>query len=216
MTIQGSFIQQSIRDGSLVLYHDYRLGHARDLSSYGNHGTPSGDCWFSKDGFNNRYLGTGAILVNHSASINISTFTAVGFMASGRVVKGRSVLPQLARKQDGAGLSWSLRFNDLGPTVDLDAAGSAAWVFGRAFSGIRYVGCNLQSGTIATPLYADGVLADAALSVSPTIALNASALYIANIYLANRGLGTCLSSFLMWNRLLTATEHARLYGELMK
>jgi hypothetical protein len=31
-----------------------------------------------------------------------------------------------------------------------------------------------------------------------------------------RGVGGCYSTFMMFNRELTATEHARLYGELMK
>ena len=35
----GDFIQNSIRDGSLVMFHDYRSGTALDWSGNGNHGT---------------------------------------------------------------------------------------------------------------------------------------------------------------------------------
>jgi hypothetical protein len=211
--IQGSFIQQSIRDGSCVLYHDYRLGHAQDLSSYANHGTFAGDIWLTSNGFVNRKGGTGRITVAANAALNITTFTLVYTcqpgLASNRGTTGTT------RVCDKGG-EWYSHYDDVANIAYLVGANTRSWTFpvGPKFPGLRYFGANVQHNVI-TPGYLNGVFA-VNISSAPSLAVANAALTIGNVSAGNRGFGRVMSSFMMFNRLLTATEHARLYGELMK
>lgn len=212
--IQGSLIQQSIRDGSLVLYHDYRLGHARDLSLYSNHGTPSGDIWFANDGFRNRKgAATGKIIVDDSISINITTFTAIVLCSSGFIGNlSTTGTTRLLDKSD-----WYLTSYDTLNQIYFTTSVVRNWTLpaGPKVPGSRYIGMNCQDAAI-TPLYMNGSFA-VDINAAPSFSVPTGAdLVIGNNAADTRGYGRCMSVAMMFNRLLTATEHARLYGELMK
>jgi len=211
-------IQDSIRDGSLVLYHDYRAGHALDLSGNGNHGTLINSPWFDRNGLNTTYLGNEAVQVAHSASINLTTFTVVALILGKRIAQ-RAEAPYLARKQSSAGnLSWGIYLNELSSPnlVNVLAASSSFWVMAKAHAGVSCYGCNIETGASALPLYTDGRLEDASLAGAITVNTNTEDLFIANYYNLNLGLGRTISSFLMFNKLLTADEHRQAYLELLK
>jgi hypothetical protein len=211
--IQGSFIQQSIRDGSCVLYHDYRLGHAQDLSSYGNHGTFAGDIWLTSNGFVNRKLGSGRVLVAANAVLNISTFTIVYLCMPGRTTNKINTSSRICDK----GGDFYIPYDDTTNQILLvTTATTRSWTFpvGQKFAGLKYCGLNAQHNVV-TPCYLNGVFA-VNINFAPSIVSTNVAFIIGNASGATRGFGNVMSSFMMFNRQLTATEHARLYGELMK
>lgn len=212
----SNILEQLKREGSIALWHDYQLGHANDLSGNGNDGVLVNSPWFDRNGLNTTYLGNQAVQVAHSASINLTTFSVAALVGGGRIAQ-RSSGPQIARKQDAVGYSWSFRLTESTNNVGIDSSvGTRNWVPTRALPGFNLISCNIETGNANTPLYLDGVLEDAALNGAPGINQSASALFIGNIYLLNGGFGRAISSFILFNKLLSATEHAQVYGELMK
>ena len=221
MTIQGSFIQQSIRDGSLVLYHDYRLGHARDLSGNGNNGTLVAPAQFQRNGvFIEASNATAAITVPYAASIAPSQETTVSLFAGGYgpwPAPGPTTLTQYIR-YNGVGDFHGVRFN-VGTTINrivLDNPTTTTTMTTSAgrLSSARYFGVNQSDGG-SPSAYINGDLAASSVTLQVFTGA-ANTLYIGNYSGGSRGVGGCYSAFMLFNRELTATEHARLYGELMK
>jgi hypothetical protein len=196
------------------MYHDYRLGHAQDLSLYGNHGTPSGDIWFANDGFRNRKgIATGKITVAASASINITTFTAIVLCSSN--FTGNLSTSGTTRFLDKS--DWYITSGDVLNQIFFTTSVVRNWALpaGPKVPGSRYIGMNCQDAAI-TPSYIDGRFA-VNLNAAPAFpAPTGASLFIGNNSGNTRGHGRCMSAAMMFNRELTATEHARLYGELMK
>ena len=207
-------IQDSIRDGSLVLYHDYRAGHALDLSGNGNHGTLGGaDARFDRNGFVNGYYGSGYVTVPHSASINLTTLTVVMLIVPKRITQ-YTTGTRLFSKGSVATRVIDVYEAATGQIVQDTAGTDCNWPLVREFSGIQCYGINLANNTI-TPIYLDGIF-DTNANTGPTVGTNTDSLHVGNISGLSRGFGRTISSFLMWNRLLTADEHRQAYLELLK
>lgn len=212
----SNILEQLKREGSIALWHDYQLGHANDLSGNGNDGVLVNSPWFDRNGLNTTYLGNEAVQVAHSASINLTTLSIVAFMGGGRIQQ-YSNSPTLVNKQTVAGFSYTVRaFESTRKTVAVDHAGGTATFTGASnFDGLKCFGINLSTG-VSTPMYCDGLLCDSAISAAPTINTASVDLFIGNRYVLDRGFGRAISSFILFNKLLSATEHAQVYGELMK
>lgn len=214
----SSFIQQSIRNGVCVLYHDYRLGHARDLSLYANDGTEVNAPVWNRNGIYIRLFGDQTIRVAHAASISLTTQTVIVLMRWQRLqtlVAG--LFGRIAAKDDGVTGAWELYYINANEDIgwNSDGGGAVNWAPARNLDGIFCMGFNMQNGA-APPCYYDGVEAVAAPGGAGSIITGSVPLYIGNAPGLNRGIGGTLSAFLLFNELLTATQHAQIYGELMQ
>lgn len=214
----SNLIQDSIRDGSLVLYHDYRAGHALDLSGNGNDGTLGGaDARLCRNGFCNDYYGAGYVSVPHSASINLTTFTVVALIIGKRITQGNTGARVFAKGPAGSrafDVNENNPANAFGFTVDGGTSGTWFVAGPSSVYGYNCLGFSVDSGNTSS-LYIDGSF-DSTAGPNPVLTTNALPLYIGNLQGLSRGFGRTISSFLMWNRLLSATEHRQAYLELLK
>lgn len=199
-----------------MLFHDYRAGHALDLSGNGNDGTLGGaDARLCRNGFCNGYYGAGYVSVAHSASINLTTLTVLMLIVGKRITQYQNGTRLFSK---GAAGSRAMDVYE-SPSVsnftnDVDGGTDCAWASTRGFNGIHCYGFNLSDG-VQTPLYLDGLF-DVNSSVAPTVGTVVAPLIIGNLSGLSRGFGRTISSFLMFNRLLTADEHRTAYLELLK
>lgn len=220
--IQGSLIQQSIRDGSLVLYHDYRLQHARDLSSYGNNGTLQGTAKFQRDGVYFRALAANTgVSVPYSVSFPAATETCIALFASSFSfvrLPGSALHVIMLRFVNGADFrGMRLIMGAPGTSIFLDNPVLGTTIISpRSNTGTLCFGVDWASNAGAL-FYKDGVFTGSS-AVAQLAYPAATTLFIggASTLIPNRGVGGCMSAFMLFNRRLTATEHARVYGELMK
>jgi len=212
-------IEQLKREGSVALWHDYRLGHANDLSGNGNDGTPSGTYWWDRNGFNNNYDGDGRINVAHSASIDLSDLSIIAFIGPKRV-KQYNALYALCNKVDtGATPAYGIIVRDSLDLFSLSYQASASnWSGTRSLSGFSCCGFTIKNGNSNSPAYLDGIIFDSVLGGVPNIVTGGGGdLAIGNGRTGiSAGFGRTISAFLIFNKLLTATEHAQVYGQLMK
>jgi len=216
--IQGSFIQQSIRDGSCVMYHDYRLGHALDLSGNGNNGTLVAPALFQRNGvFIEANNATAAITVPYAASIAPNQETTVSLFAGGYgpwKVPGSGTLQQYMRYVNAAD-NHGVKFISAGSSNSfaLDNPATPTTIVNSVkIVGAVYLGINQSVGG-GPSAYINGVRTGTS-ATAQVFAPAVATMFIGNF--GGRGVGGCYSTFMMFNRELTATEHARLYGELMK
>lgn len=211
-----SIIQTFLRNGDLAVYHNYRLGHANDLSGNDNHGELINSPSWDRNGITLSYVGNQAIRIADAASIDLQTLTVVAYMDPGRITQ-RSALTTIAVKWNpGFALSWGIRgVESLPGLAVLDhSGGSSSWnAASKPFMGASYLGFNVVNGDASSPSYVDGQLADPSIA-APTINTNNTFLWIGNYHGLNRGWGRTLSTFFLVNRVLLPDEHSQLYGEL--
>lgn len=200
-----------------MLFHDYRAGHALDLSGNGNHGTLVGSPVWGRNGLSIELYTTQAVQVAHSDSINLLTQTIVILARQNRVQTVGNSSARIASKEVGATRCWALFFLNASHDIYWESSGgvSVFWAPARGLDGIYCYGFNMANGQV-TPSYYDGLGADATSSGTGTIVQANAPLYIGNLSAPGRGFGGVMSSFLMFNRLLTADEHRTAYLELLK
>jgi len=202
----GGILQELKTEGVLALYHDYRSGRRVDYSGNGNNGTATA-VGFTKQGAG--FLGTTArILVTSSPTLQSVTGTLVGCYtvsnntAPTRIINKRGVTTQIDYFQ--ASTTQLALFDGTNvplltvPRTNGKVCNSVSWTSG------------------GTPVgYQNGVLVgNYSLTLTPV--LNNTDVTIGN---QNIGIANVLSTqivhyALIINRVLTATEHARLYGQL--
>ncbi len=200
-------IQTLIDEGALVLYHDYRAGHMLDLSGNGNDGVPTDVVWQGEGvGFP---LGTSVITVADSPELQFTDGSLVILVNQLRHGNGTE---RILSKRDAGGANYSVRFN--GTNLDLYDGTSGKWFNATAYrDSARYVSINMGDGVIGE-VFMDG-LSVGNLNVASAIAVNDAPLLIGNYYLGGSPTGSIVQAALIINRVLTATEHALLYSELV-
>lgn len=212
-----SFLSQSIRAQDLVLWIDLRRWNQTflDLSSYGNDGTPAnlhfggGGAQFDAN--------NGVISVTDAASLRSTAITLMALGPFDRLERAGVESYLLSRIDSGTPLAdWSLAIDNTPRLMfHYDQVGV---ILNRTlnydYRGNRCLAVTATDG--ATPIgYADGVSIG---NFSGNVNLNAPAGI--DVDLGNTD-STNLSqlnpgwAYLVWNRVLTATEISVAYGELM-
>jgi hypothetical protein len=203
-----SAIQTLIDEGVLVLWHDYRSGHADDLSGQGNDGTPSGVVW-SRDGA--RFGSAGKIVVANSAELEAIT--------SGCIICGGQYLQnppsgtyrRLLEKEDAGGRQFSLMFNQNLGILMVGSSGPSQEL-AYTFAGESMIGVNFGNG-LAAELFVSGTLRATSVGVN-TIASDDAPITIGAKYTGANVSQFPMADCLTFNRVLTPSEHAAVYAEL--
>lgn len=201
----GGILQELKTEGVLALYHDYRSGRCNDLSGNGNNGTPSSGALWSK---RNLWLSavTDEITVTDAASLRIGTGT---LYVSGTFVSQVSNEALLGRSNAANPLLWF--YMDSTPSVKL-YDGTSVRSLGVNIVGKRSIAASWTSGN--TPVgYLDGVSAGSFSGAFTPLTGAGTVLEIGNILNNNRNRSRIETAVII-SRVLTATEHARLYGQL--
>lgn len=202
----GGILQELKTEGVLALYHDYRSGRLVDYSGNGNNGTATAVS-FSKKGAG--FLGaTSRILVPSSATLQSVTGTLIGcYTVSNntpqiRIINKRGVTTQIDYFQ--ASTTAIALFDGVNvpqltvPRTNGKVCNSVSWTSG------------------GTPVgYQNGVLiGNYTLTLSPVLNNTDVTIGNQNIGIANV-LATQICHYaLIINRVLTATEHSRVYAQL--
>jgi hypothetical protein len=204
---QAGFIQDSIDDGSLVLYHDYRRGDTQDLSGEGNHGTQSNTNWSSRglEFINN----TAAVLtVADAAELQLTEGTIVVFGEWHTMYDFETYVS----KRDAGGDNYAF-YSKVAPADRLYFWDGATGRFVAAdLRGKTYTAVNFKSGEAAEG-FIDGV-SIGAFNDTSTVTTDDAPLLIGNYHLNSRNAYSPLKAILIFNDKLTATEHITLYAEL--
>jgi hypothetical protein len=200
-------IDSLISASELVLYLDFRSGPLtglNDLSGQGNNG-----------------VGTDIDWVDNTAGLRFNALTSVVTVADAaelQLTEGslvwlgefhRQAAEVLIYKRDAGGTNYE---------VNLTAAnvqlydGTNTRFLATNIEGDKYVAVNMENGAIGD-VYVDGLLAGA-LDNTSAISVDNADLLIGNNHLNTANTGATCAACLIVNRLLTATEHATLYGEL--
>ena len=204
-----SFLQQSIRDGSLVLWHRYDQGTLIDWSGQGNGGTPA-DLWY--DGGGLRFSDPdGVVTVPDASELQLtegSIFILGDFMALERT-PNESVF---VSKEDGGGINYEF---DLDATPRfLFADGVATRVLNTDYRGSKSVAVTFEDGE--TPIgYVDG-LSVGTFNGSVTITTDDADLKIGNRYPKTRSVYNPIWNVCIWNDILDGAEIAEAHGELVE
>lgn len=213
----ADFLQQSIDDESLVLWHDYRRreGTFDDLSGNGNDGVGSnvelrgGGVYFrDPDGY---------IMVADAPELQLTegTIDVLGYFSTPDRPVGATGA-RLVSKRDVGGNNYEFIITeDVGPiqrwyTYDNIASRSLT----VDYVGARCLGVTFENGQVPEG-WMNGLDAGAFSGAMTAIADDAD-LYIGNWYSATRSTYNIIQAVLIFNRVLTETEHSKLYGELLK
>jgi len=208
----SGFIQELIRSGNLVLWHDYRAGHTQDLSqNNSNNGVINGNCVWEGNGL--RFVdATAYVEVPHHASLNVTDATIVMLKPKRRNYAlgiGSPNLGYFVKEFGGAGLILRVYLN--ANRLAVHDGANARWS-GIAYNDDeRYVGMSSLAGTKIVG-YREGVSIGLFNDVS-SIPTSTHNVYIGICAAAMPYLGT-MQSVMLINRVLTAAEHAQLYDEL--
>jgi len=213
-----NILEQLKREGSVALWHDYRLGHANDLSGNGNDGTLINSPTWNRNGLAFSSDGSQYVNVAHSTILNLTSFSLAAIVTTKRIC-GYDVFATICAKYgSGVATDFALAIReDLRDRIYLIDTTTRTWTVTRNPNGVSYIGCTVENGNTSSSLYFDGILENDTLTTAPVITTNTVDLSIGAFGgIANRGFGRTISAFLIFNKLLTATEHAQVYGQLMK
>lgn len=199
-----SAIQTLIDEGVLVLWHDYRSGHADDLSGQGNDGTPSGVVW-NREGA--RFS---------AGSQKITAASAIGGAAA------RSAVILHRPQSEGA---TSGRMLDDGKMIFYFSGSNGVFVltsdtFGTTVISISYPGFGSlncygfsRDAAGAAILYANGVALNSGATGTPIAGTTDSV--IGSNAAGTKALEGNVLAVVVASRVLTPTEHAAIYAELL-
>ena len=210
-------IEQLKREGSVALWHDYRLGHANDLSGNGNDGTPSGTYWWDRTGFNTDFMGIGAVEVANSASLDLATLTAVALIVDRRIPQS-GVYPTLFAFDSGGANFYKVSMdNPSGFIRVLTTLGVNRRFTPSNLTGLSCIGVPINNNAAGYSWYRDGII-QSAINAAVTIVTSGNNLIIGNVDPSRpgQGFGRTISAFLIFNKLLSAEEHRDVYLELLK
>lgn len=214
----SSIIQTMKRTGALLLLHDYRLGHTRDLSGNARHGVGTDLRWWRRSvGFP---LGTSKILVANDATLNaLTNCTFLVWVAGGRRTFGATG-NYIAAKGTGATTShYTIRNMTSGndrlalyssTNVRVATVASAP----RIFYGPVFMGLEVNTAT-ACLVYADGKLYYTTAG-SLTVVTTNDDLTIGALGGPANQTNLRLHAFAIVNRVMTSLEHAQFYSEMCR
>jgi hypothetical protein len=201
----SSFIQDSIDDGSLVLYHDYRAGHTQDLSGQGNHGTS--DAFWSTNGL--QFSTNEEVTVTDGGAATELQLTEGTLIVIGEW-SAQTGDTAFFVKRDAGGTNYQFRIFDSTNLGFYD--GVAERLIATSVIGKKYVAANFKSGE-NWEVFIDGISGGTA-AASSTVTGDDADLIIGNWYLGTKPLDGPLQAVLIFNDKLSATEHAQLNAEL--
>jgi len=202
---QAGFIQDSIDDGSLVLYHDYRAGHTQDLSGQGNHGTNTG--YWATDGL--QFGATDEVTVTDGGAATELQLTEGTIVVLGHWAR-QTTQARFVVKRDGGGTNYTFKVHDAEKIALFDGTNSR--IVSCDITDKKYLAINFKNGETGEG-FADGVSLGS-LNGSHAIAVNDANLIIGNYFAGGYPADNTISAVLIFNDRLTATEHAKLYAEL--
>lgn len=198
----GGILQELKNEGVLALYHDYRSGRTNDLSGSGNNGVASSGTIFDKQGAL-LLRNTDEVTVVNSASLqltNMSIIVGADFTSQSN---------EYVVSKRGGGFTHFQFYLYPGGLVFYD--GVNARTLAGTVAGKKCMSMSTISG--GTPIgYTDGLLLGNFSGVS-TITPSNPNLEIGNWADIER-VKAVLHYVVMCSRVLTATEHARVYGQL--
>jgi len=202
----GALIQQLIRDSELRMYHDYRSGSFRDWSGNNNDGTPTSIDW---GGGGVRFPATTSkITVSDNTGLRLTQGAAIILMD----VVSQTTTEQLISKRDFGGTNYDFYMQADGLRVYDGAAVSSK--NGLTLRGHKGLAVSFNNGAVPQ-FYVDGLYVGDGDSANTITADNAD-LLIGNFALNNNNVESVVKAALVVNRVLTAAEHAQLFGELLK
>ena len=200
----GTFIQSSIRDGSLVLYHDYRSGSFQDFSGNGNDGTPISDPHWNGDSL--MFAASSWVQVTDSVELQLTALTIV---CLGKFTETLDSTV-LVSKRDVGGSNYLYGLN-AGVFKFYDGINTRTLV--TDITGHAYVGITVATGEIAEG-FVDG-LSVGAYNDTSTITTDDAAIYIGNFYAGTQPYPDPIEAVLIFNKKITDAEHLTLYRELI-
>lgn len=196
-----------LAEGAIALLHDYRSGHALDLSGNGNHGTLSAGCRFTGPASALTFPATtDEVTVADAASLRLTAGSIIAVSERGFTSQ---VTEGLCGKRDALTSNYS--FYMMAGLVVFAAGGSFRNIATSVF-GARSLGVSFTHGK--TPIgYKDG-LSIGNFSGVVNVVAGTEAVEIGNIINLNRNRSP-LSAVLLANRILTPTEMAAVHAELL-
>jgi hypothetical protein len=212
----GGILQELKTEGVLALYHDYRSGRLVDYSGNGNNGTGYA-ANFNKVGCELAPAATSRIEVAQNASINIAVCSIIAKVNTTTLPPFQRIAAKRGALAGSVQFEW-LFWNDSAGLFIFDTVGTSYLTIGDGQLGRRVYGVSIGSG-VKPKGYKNGVYTgDYSANITIT-SQNVDPLTIgnANISYTPAGYNTLLKNFeyfLFFSRVLTATEHARLYGQL--
>jgi len=192
-------------EGALVGHWDFRLGHLLDISGNGNHGVGT-DIYWTNAGV--RFPGTTSkITVADSAELQLTTGALVVFSSIPFTAKGTA---RIICKRDAGGTNYDFNYNTT--TINI-YDGSNERTRTANFTGKNLVGINMPTAGGTCEGFLDNI-SNGNYSSTSTFTANDAPLILGNYYNGSLQFDNNASAFLIFNRILTATEWSQLYGEL--
>lgn len=209
--MKDTLIQQLIRDGDLVLYHDYRSGSFHDWSEQGNDAAVTSNVWYGGGGIQFADA-NGYIQVTDAAELQLTegSMMVVGDFAN--LERPAAEQGRLVAKRDVGGTNYDWRIDDTPRFLLYD--GAVSRILNADYRGSKSVGVDFDGGGIPNG-YLNGVFAGA-YTGAVTITADDAPVFIGNFYGVTRSALNPFWAVLIVNRILTATEWAQLHQELLK
>jgi len=204
-----SFIEQSKRDGSLVLFQLYLRGNQNflDLSGQGNDAAAISNAWWGGGGVQFAPV-NGYIQVADAAELQL---TRGSFCVLGAWDRLEQTTTRIFAKRDAGGTNYELQIDAVPSLRFFDGVNSRQIAVdyrgSRSIAGTFGDGLNWQ-------LYLDGLSAGLSGNAS-AVSVDDADLYIGNNYLAASAVASPVWAVCLFNDILTATEMAVCHGELM-
>jgi len=203
-----SFLLDLKAEGALSLWHDYRRNHdAIDLSGNANNGTFTGNVY---------ELGRGLQVCDSSSHILVANAASNQLTEGTFIVYTTSMFRQLARYQDliikrSVSVNYEMYIAPTGALGCFDGGLNTTTV---SVVGKRYLALNMKNGEEGE-VYHDGVFIETLPGGNLTVATTTDPVSILSGNPSSAQFTACpIEAAIIVNRKLTATEHAKLYGEL--
>jgi hypothetical protein len=197
----GGILQELKTEGVLALYIDFRSGRLFDWSGNGHNCISPAPNFFTKQ----------ALSANGAASPSINNTAMLQAITTGTLIASQKVFPTTVN---------SYFFYKAPQIIWNHAPGSNAIFFSSnvTTAQIAYTaadiathGVNFDSAGSLPVAYKNGVFVG---TYSVGVAVISSANNVSSVAATNSSISTLTRYLLMFSRKLTATEHARVYGQL--
>jgi hypothetical protein len=204
----SSIIQELVSEDSLVLYHDYRAGHAKDLSGQGNDGVISGG-FLCPDGL---IHADSADVTTVSDNANLQLATGSIFVLVDLQNMRADYDQVLVSKRDAGGTNYALSIDkSTQKLIFYDGSNSRSST--STVLGAKSLGATFATNYAAIA-YMDGV-SDGAFDGASTVTVDDADLTIGGIWTSNYQQQNPIGAVVIVNRILSEGEMARLHGELV-
>jgi len=202
-----SFLLDLKAEGALALWHDYRRGDARDMSGNANHGTPSTTVVFSRDGAS--FPATSSVItVPDAASLRLTALT-MGVWGN---FKNFIDLDRLISKRSAGSVGYEFYFRTATLLAVADN-GAVQRTIAATPKGANALALSALNGS--TPeAFVDGISIGSFSGTTTLAGASTADLLVGNQYTTVYRCKDYIGAVVLVNRVLTATEHAKLYGEL--